>query len=103
MVNKHFNYKYKTTLTSVRPSIDVPFFMPSAKHYALFNEKYIKTGKALPRQRLISNDGLTLTVITWFESKSAWMEYRKEVVPVGGRGSYDSDNGIVVSFVEQQI
>jgi hypothetical protein len=61
---------YKIVAEFTRPSVDIPFWQPSASDILRTQENY-----GFIRNRVVSDDGLTLTIETFAPSEEIWQEY----------------------------
>lgn len=85
-----------------RLSVDVPFFFESGlnnKEYGVYlKEKYMDTGKLLAADREMSEDKLSITLTTLWESQEAFAEYFSDPYCVQNflkiSSDYDQEHGI---------
>jgi len=102
---------FLVTRTQVRPNTSVEFFgqdnsaiTPEA--IAHMRENYITTGKQINSDRIVSEDGLTLTVATIWQSEEAFNDYRNDQFVVDNlinvSNAYCQANGIASTLVGKE-
>ena len=102
---------FLVTRTQVRPNTSVEFFgqdnpaiAPEAITY--MRENFIITGKQVNNDRTVSEDGLTLTVNTIWQSEEVFNEYRNDQFVIDNlintSNTYCEANGISSALVGKE-
>jgi len=103
---------FLVTRQQVRPNTSVAFFGQeqagmSPEAMAHIREAYIVTGKQVNVERSISEDGLTLTVQTIYQSEEAFDEYKNDQVVIDNlitvSSAYCTANDIQQTLVSKDI
>jgi len=97
-----------TTVTYTRPSTSVSFY-PSIRNSAVWNyitETYIDTGKIISTSATVSDDGLTKTLVTIFDSEQSRNQLVNDTIIqssqfIIGRDRYHTAADILVNITYQ--
>jgi hypothetical protein len=103
---------FLVTRQQIRPNTSVEFFgqdqanmTPEAM--AHIRETYVITGKQVNVERSVSEDGLTLTIQTIYQSEEAFEEYKNDQVVIDNlftvSSAYCTANGIQQTLVSKDI
>lgn len=103
---------FLVTRTQVRPNTSVEFFgqdnsaiAPETGTY--IRETYVITGKQVNVERSVSEDGLTLTIQTMYQSEEVFNEYRNDQFVIDNiiniSKTYCEANGIQQTLVSKDI
>jgi len=88
--------------TSIRSSVEVPFWEFTEADNAYFTTAYLGTGKSLGRTLTVSEDGFSEVRVNEWESLEAWKEFSSDPAMLpryNERDTYNTDNAIY-SYVE---
>lgn len=103
---------FLVTRQQTRPNTSVEFFGPDnpviteeTKTYV--RENYVITGKQLNSERSVTEDGLTLTMQTIYQSEEAFEEYKNDQFLIENliskSAAYCEANGIQQTLVSKDI
>jgi hypothetical protein len=87
----------RRTKTWTRPNTSVKFHKSDSEFSAYIKETYIDTGKRLSKDKILSEDKLTLTLVTTWVDQAAHDEFVNDArvhADVVSRKSYNTANGI---------
>jgi len=95
-----------TTSIFTKPNLDVGFRSQPEDYRLHVGKNYIFTGKIISRQESLSEDGLILTVITYWDSEESRSEYVNDPVIVEGwarQEEYNNSHGIIFKCITQEF
>lgn len=101
----------KVTRTQTRPSLSIDFFRTprdiSQQWSNYFKENYLKTGKCLTFMEEISNNDLSLTLVTVWLSQEDFDDFKNDPTTISllfnAQGQYERDNNIQVTVSVEYI
>ncbi len=88
---------WKQIITYTRPNTSVAWTMTPNNCQEHIESAYENTGKVLSFEKVLSEDGLTLTRTRTFDSEASFNEYRNDSVirnTTENMKSYNNDNSI---------
>ena len=95
----------KRTKTWTRPNTTVKFHKPDSEFSAYIKQTYVDTGKRVYRSKTLSEDGLTLTLITVWRDLAAHDEFVADSMVQAGvetRKVHNTARGIQNTNVEPE-
>jgi hypothetical protein len=103
---------FLVTRQQIRPNTSVEFFgleqagmTPEVMTY--MRETYVTSGKQISTERSVSEDGLTLTIQTIYQSEEVFEEYKNDQIVIDNlftvSGTYCTANGIQQTLVSKDI
>ncbi len=83
---------WKQIITYTRPNTSVAWTMTPNNCQEHIESAYENTGKVLSYEKVLSEDGLTLTKTRTFDSEASFNEYRNDSVILAATTTIKSDN-----------
>jgi hypothetical protein len=89
---------FEITVSFTRPSVDVPFYVASDESKAYQKSTYDSTGKRIGSVYRLSDNGLTMTVTTYWKDSQSFNEFRNDAQVISSltqpRTVYNAQNNI---------